>query len=36
LFRQEFDEESINQRRLKLGTLYNNGHNVSRLIELVS
>lgn len=36
LFKQEFDEDSINQRRLKLGTLYNNGHNVSRLIELVS
>jgi hypothetical protein len=36
LFKKSFDEESIQQRRLKLGTLYNNGNNVSKLIELIS
>ncbi len=36
LFGMDFTEESIDQRRLKLGTLYNNGHNVRHLIELIS
>ncbi len=33
---RSFDEERIDQRRLKLHTLYNNGNNVSKLIELIS
>ncbi len=36
LFKRSFDEEHIDQRRLKLHTLYNNGNNVSKLIELIS
>jgi hypothetical protein len=36
LFKKSFDEASIEQRRLKLGSLYNNGNNVSKLIELIS
>ncbi len=36
LFKQDFDEAQIDQRRLKLGTLYNNGNNVRKLIELIA
>ena len=35
LFKQDFDEKKINQRKKLLGTIYNNGHNVEHLIGLV-
>lgn len=35
LFKEKFDETDINERKLKLGTIYNNGNNVDRLIELI-
>ena len=35
LFKQEFDAKKINLRKKLLGTIYNNGHNVDQLIELV-
>ena len=35
LFNKSFSAESIEDRKEKLGTLYNNGHNVAQLIELV-
>ncbi len=35
LFDREFDESIIEERRQKLTSIYNNGHNVDRLIELI-
>jgi len=35
LFTQEFTTEKIEDREEKLGTIYNNGHNVEQLIDLV-
>lgn len=35
LFKQSFTNEKIEDRKQKLGTIYNNGHNVEQLIELV-
>lgn len=35
LFKEKFDEADIDDRKLKLGTIYNNGNNVDRLIELI-
>lgn len=35
LFNEKFDEGEINDRKLKLGTIYNNGNNVDHLIELI-
>lgn len=35
LFKQEFDEKKILLRKKVLGTIYNNGHNVEHLIELI-
>ncbi len=36
LFRLEFTSSHIEERREKLGLLYNNGNNVDRLIDLIS
>jgi hypothetical protein len=36
LFDQEFDENIIDERKHKLTSIYNNGHNVEHLIELIS
>jgi hypothetical protein len=36
LFEQEFDEDIIEDRKQKLTSIYNNGHNVEYLIELIS
>ena len=36
LFRQEFTDSLIEERKEKLGLLYNNGNNVDRLIDLIS
>ena len=36
LFNKEFKEEYISDRRIKLGTIYNNGNNVDHLIRLIS
>jgi hypothetical protein len=36
LFRQEFKKREIDNRKVKLGTIYNNGHNVDHLISLIS
>ena len=35
LFKQEFSEKNIEDRKEKLGTVYNNGNNVEHLIKLV-
>lgn len=35
LFKKDFVEKSVRERVTKLGTIYNNGHNVEHLIELV-
>ncbi len=35
LFEKEFDESIIEDRKEKLTSIYNNGHNVDRLIELI-
>ncbi len=35
LFEQEFDDSIIEDRKQKLTSIYNNGHNVDRLIELI-
>jgi hypothetical protein len=35
LFEQEFEPENIQDRKIKLGAIYNNGNNVEHLIELV-
>lgn len=35
LFKQNFTAQKIEDRKQKLGTIYNNGHNVEQLIELV-
>ena len=35
LFKEEFTAEKIEDRKEKLGTVYNNGHNVEQLINLV-
>jgi len=36
LFKKEFNETNIQTRKQKLTTIYNNGHNVEHLIELIS
>jgi hypothetical protein len=36
LFNKEFNEGNINTRKRKLTSIYNNGHNVDHLIELIS
>jgi hypothetical protein len=36
LFNKEFNEGNINTRKRKLTAIYNNGHNVEQLIELIS
>jgi len=36
LFNKEFDESNIKDRENKLGSIYNNGHNVDYLIELIN
>ncbi len=36
LFQKEFTAEHIEERKLKLGLLYNNGNNVERLMKLIS
>jgi len=35
LFEQEFDQNKIDTRKVKLGTIYNNGNNVDHLISLI-
>ncbi len=35
LFNKDFAEDNVDNRKTKLGTIYNNGHNVESLIELV-
>ncbi len=35
LFKQDFSADKIEERKEKLGTVYNNGHNVEHLIKLV-
>lgn len=35
LFDQDFDQANIEDRKLKLGTIYNNGNNVDHLIQLI-
>lgn len=35
LFRKDFAASNVDTRKSKLGTIYNNGHNVENLIELV-
>ena len=36
LFNKEFNESNINNRKQKLTSIYNNGHNVEHLIKLIS
>jgi len=35
LFEQKFDQNKIDTRKIKLGTIYNNGNNVDHLISLI-
>lgn len=35
LFKKDFVENNVDTRKVKLGAIYNNGHNVEHLIELV-